>query len=134
MLPHFLSVLAFIIVSFAVQGTSHFKINKAHYAGISFERKDPILWLGVSVMVFQGVILTLFFVATPFASSGVWGGLAYSLLMGAFLASYIAFAEPAKYQVPSVAAWFRVEGTASFIQFSLYGLALGFIHQQWPVN
>lgn len=133
MLVHILSLLAFAVVSFAIQGASHFKINKAHYASLSFERKQPILWLGVSVMLFQGVVLTGLYASVIAIFPGVWGGLAFALLMGAFLGSYIALVEPSKYQVPSVAAWIRVEGTASLIQFGVYGLVLGFIHQTWAV-
>ena len=45
-----------------------------------------------------------------------------------FLGSYIVLVEPSKYLVPSVQGWMLVEASATFVQFTLFGLALGLIH------
>ena len=42
-----LTIAAFMIISFGVQGLSHFVINVDHFAGISFMRPEPILPIGV---------------------------------------------------------------------------------------
>src|SRR5712692_3681435 len=47
MLKHFLSVVAYIVATFAVQATSHFLINAGHYASVTYMRKDPIFALGI---------------------------------------------------------------------------------------
>lgn len=134
MLTHSLSVLAFVAVSFATQALSHFVINKAHYETLTFERTEPIMWMGILVMLIQGGLLTWLYSKLVDTFPGVWGGVGFALIMGVFLASYIAVVEPAKYQVPSVGDWFRVEASVSFVQFSTFGLLLGFIHKTWPVT
>jgi hypothetical protein len=47
-----------------------------------------------------------------------------------FLSAYISLVEPAKYMVPDIAAWMRVEAMVSAIQFLLFGLVLGFVHSK----
>lgn len=130
MIKHLVSVLAFMLVTFGVQGLSHFVINKDHFAGISFARPDPILPLGFLAMIIQGIILSVTLVAWREADVRVIDGVLVSATFGLFLASYIAFAEPAKYAAPSVPAWVLIEGTASIVQFAIFGVLLGIIHTQ----
>ena len=59
MIAHVLSVIAFMFVSFAAQGLSHFVVNKAHFASIGFLRPDPIMIMGFTVMIIQGGILSI---------------------------------------------------------------------------
>lgn len=130
MTKHFLTILAFIFVSFAVQGLSHFVINQAHFASINFTRTEPILAMGVGVMLFEGIILTMALHAyKPHAS--IKDGLVVSLAFGLFLASYIAFVEPSKYDVPSILEWIKVEASASIVQFVAFGLLMGHIHSKF---
>jgi hypothetical protein len=133
MTKHLLSVLAFIIVSFAVQGPNHFVINKAHYDEIEFARAEPVMALGILTMIIQGIILT--FAMTKITSAGALlnDGLLVSLSFGLFLAVYIALAEPAKYAAPSIPSWFMTEGLVSTIQFVVFGVALGLIHRKFAM-
>lgn len=117
-------------VSFAVQGMSHFVINGAHFASIGFARAEPILAMGVGVMVLEGIILTLALQAYK-SKPSVKDGLILSLAFGLFLASYIAFVEPSKYDVPSIMQWIKVEASASLVQFVVFGLLLGYIHSHF---
>lgn len=128
---HLLSVVGFIVVSFAVQGLNHFVINKTHYDNIDFAREEPVLVLGFLAMIIQGLLLS--YAMTKIVSSGslLRDGLLVSLSFGLFLASYIALAEPAKYAAPSIFSWFLTEGLASTIQFLIYGFVLGFIHRKF---
>ena len=117
-----LTVLAFMSVSFAVQGLSHFVINADHFATISFMREDPILPMGFAAMIIQALIFS--FVMTQLWPGGatIRKGLIVSACFGLFLASYIVLAEPAKYAAPSIQAWMLTESIASFIQFGLLWL------------
>jgi hypothetical protein len=124
-----LTLGAFIVVSFAVQASSHFVLNVEHYAGISIMRKEPIMQLGILAMVVQGTLAGLLFPAVRWTDGGVRSGLTFAWLLGAFLGSYIVLAEPAKYAVPSVTDWMLVESAASFVQFSLFGVLLALIHR-----
>jgi len=130
MLKHLLSVLGFIVVSFTVQGLNHFVINKAHYDAIEFARAEPVIALGILAMIIQGLILSLAMVKVAPNGANVKDGLLVSVAFGLFLASYIALAEPAKYAAPSILSWFLTEGLVSTIQFVLFGVVLGLIHQK----
>lgn len=125
---HILSVVAYFIVTFGVQAANHFAVNTAHYAREQIVAPEPVLWGGLLAIAIQGVILTFLYSRLRSRFDGVRGGLAFALLMGAFLASYIALAEPSKYLVSSRLEWFLVEASVSAIQFTLFGLALGLIH------
>ncbi|MBL1242103.1 MAG: hypothetical protein COB13_009655 [OCS116 cluster bacterium] len=131
MIKHFLSVLGFVIISFTVQGMSHFIINEAHFASIGFARAEPILAFGILVMVLEGIILTLALAAYKPNQVTIKDGLMLSLAFGLFLASYIALVEPSKYAVPSIVDWIKIETTASLVQFVAFGLILGYIHSKF---
>ncbi len=131
MQAHILSVVAYFIVTFGVQATNHFTINTAHYAREQIVAAEPVLWGGLASIAIQGVVLTFLYSRLRARFNGVSGGFAFSLLMGAFLASYIALAEPSKYLISSRLEWFLVEAGASTIQFAIFGLALGLIHARF---
>lgn len=126
---HILSTLGFMVVSFAVQAASHFKINKAHFDAMTLTRENPILPMGMAAMVIQGVIMSLALASWKGSAVTITDGLVLSLVFGLFLLAYIGLAEPAKYSVPSIASWMKVEFAASAVQFTLFGLALGYIHK-----
>src|SRR5258705_8360339 len=56
-----LTVLAYVVSTFAVQGASHFAINTAHYAAIPIMRTDPVIPMGIASMVIQGLIFAMLF-------------------------------------------------------------------------
>lgn len=125
-----LGTLGYVVVTFATQGTSHFAINRAHYAAMASLRPEPIFALGVASMLIQGAILSyLYPIFCRGASS--WGkGVAYGFLIGVFFVSYPALAEPGKYIVPSIPSWIAVEGIVGLVQFGLFGLLVAAIHRQ----
>lgn len=128
MRKHAITILAFIAVTFAVQASSHFIINIGYYASIPFMRVDVIFPLGFLAMIVQGACLTWLYSRLPRTGYPALSGLKFSLVAGAILASYIAFAEPAKYAAPSIPAWIAVEGLVSLTQFAVFGILLGLIH------
>ena len=128
MKQHALTVLAFIAVTFAVQASSHFVVNTGYYATIPFMRADVVFPLGFLAMIIQGAALSYLYALLPGTGRPVIDGLRFSLVAGSILASYIAFAEPAKYAAPSIPAWIAVEGLVSLTQFAVFGILLGLIH------
>jgi hypothetical protein len=129
-----LTVLAYVLVTFAVQAVSHFAINAEHYRSISFMRAQPIFFLGVLSMLIQGTVFGLLFPVFDRGPSRIRSGLLFSWILGGFLASYIVLAEPGKYAIPSVASWVRVELVAAAAQFTLFGLLLGLVHGRNPTS
>lgn len=127
------TVVAYVIATFAVQAPSHLLINAEHYAGLGFLRPEPIFVLGFIAMLIQGAIFAFLFpLYNEVRGTGrpIRNGLHFAWIVGAFLASYMALAEPDKYLVPSIAAHITVETLAAFCQFTLFGLLLGLIHVQ----
>lgn len=122
--------LIYVVATFATQAASHFVINRAHYAAVGFMRPEPIFALGVSAMLLQGAILTHLYGRYARESSDWRRGWRFALLAGAFFVSYAVLAEPAKYNVPSVPSWMWVEAAAGFVQFSLFGVALGWLDRR----
>lgn len=125
-----LTIVAFIIVTFGVQGMSHFVINVEHFSKIDFMRPEPVLPLGFSVMIIQALIMGLVMSRLWPGGATIKQGLSVSACFGLFLGSYIVLTEPAKYAAPSIPAWMLVEGIASFTQFAIFGVLLGFIFRK----
>ncbi len=119
-----LGTLAFVVASFATQATSHFVVNVDHYAKIGILRGEPVMALGFLTMLVQGAVLSFLYSRLTWPPRTMLSALRFSWLMGAYLASYIALAEAAKYSVPSITSWMTVELSASAIQFTLFGILL----------
>ena len=129
MQKHVLSVLAYVVSTFATQAISHFMINKQHYAMVGHMKPRPIFALGILSMLVQGACLSSLYSVTANAGAGIMAGVVFTWQAGAILVSYIALAEAAKYTVPSVPSWIVVESVAGFVQFTLFGVLLGIIHR-----
>jgi len=128
-MKHILSIAAYMAVTFAVQGTSHFVLNYDHYAAIAHLRPEPIMPMGFGAMIIQGLILTFGFERVYGPRPSAREGLVFSLAFGVFLGSYMWLAEPAKYAVPSIAGWISVELPMNLIQFLVYGILIAWIHR-----
>lgn len=122
--------LTFILVTFVVQSTSHFVVNVEHYASVSYMRKEVIFPLGFLTMTLQGIVLTYLFSLHTISHLSPKRGIFFGLTMSAFFVSYMAFTEPAKYQVPDIGSWILVEATVGLIQFCLYGLLISLIFKR----
>src|SRR5262245_49629908 len=127
---HIICVIAYVVATFLVQGTSHFAIFAAHYAQLSILRAEPRFALGLISMVIQGSILSYVLVSSRFNTGRVLDAMRLSWLFGAFLLSYMALAEAGKYAVPDVAAWIAVETTVAFVQYSLIGFLYGLMSKR----
>lgn len=85
--------------------------------------------LGILAILIQGALAGLLYPVVRLKSSGIKRGVLFGWFLGGFLASYIVLVEPAKYEVPSISAWMLVEGLASFVQFTLFGVLLAVVHR-----
>src|SRR6266849_8045062 len=126
---HILSVLGFVVASFFTQATSHFVIFAKHFAAVPIMKAEPIFPLGFATMIIQGSVLSYVFANSRFAGGSRMDAVRFAWLVGAFLVSYIALGEAAKYNVPSIPSWIAVEVGVGFVQFTLAGLFLGLAHR-----
>ena len=127
-----LGVLAYVVATFATQAVSHFGVNVEHYAQVQYLRPEPIYAFGFLSMIVQGVVMVVLYSRLLPPRPAMMTALRFAWLMGAFLTSYIAFAEAAKYTVPSVASWITVEVSAAAVQFTLFGVLLHFAFRKNP--
>ena len=125
---HTLTVLGYIVATFFTQATSHFVIFAQHYAAIPIMKAEPIFALGFTTMIIQGSVLTYVFANSRFAVGSRMDAVRFAWLVGAFLVSYIALGEAAKYSVPSIPAWIAIEANVGFVQYTLFGILLGLAH------
>ncbi len=129
MRKHLLAVLAYVVATFATQAVSHFGVNAAHYAAVTYLRAQPIFALGVLSMLIQGSIMSYLYTHLPESGRSTGHAVLFGWLVGGILVSYEALAEAAKYSVPSVASWIAVEVAVGFVQFTLYGALMGWVHR-----
>src|SRR5882672_1819858 len=113
---HVLTVLAFVVATFGTQAPSHFLVFADHYATVTYIRKETLFQFGVLAMLIEGVVLSVLYRRSSGDQSTMKSALGFSWIMGAFLVSYTAFGEAAKYMVPSVASWIAVELGVAFVQ------------------
>jgi len=125
-----LTVLAYVLVTFGVQGASHFALFADHFAAIPIMRAEPVIAMGVGSMLIQGTLFALLFPTFQHGSNAVWDGVKFSWALGGFLASYIVLGEAGKYAIPSIPSWIAVEGSVAFVQYTLFGVLLGLIHRR----
>ncbi len=129
MRKHFLAVLAYVVATFATQAVSHFGVNAAHYAAVTYLRAQPIFVLGVLSMLIQGSIMSYLYAHLSESWQSTGHAVLFAWLVGGILVSYEALAEAAKYSVPSVTSWIAVEVAAGFVQFTLFGALLGWVYR-----
>ena len=125
-----LTVTAYVLTTFGVQGTSHFVINASHYANIPIMRTEPLVPMGLASMVVQGLIFAWLFPTFNRGGPTIRNGVVFSCTLGGFLASYIVLGEAGKYAIPSIGSWIAVEGSAALVQYVVFGLVLGLLHRR----
>ena len=129
MRTHVLAVLAYVVATFATQAVSHFGVNAAHYAAVTYLRAQPVFALGVLSMLIQGSIMAYLYAQVPGAGRSIGHAVVFAWLVGGILMSYEALAEAAKYRVPAIGSWIAVEVGAGGVQFTLYGALLGWVYR-----
>lgn len=124
------SWLAYVAVTFIMGFVWHLVLFKDLYRRLAIYSRidDPIVPLGLAAMIVQGAILAALYPRVMHEGNPALAGVAFGLVMGAFIASSAVLAEAAKQRVTSLSTWLAVETAYYAIQFSLAGLAIGLIH------
>ncbi len=125
-----LTAIAYIIPSMILGMVWHFLLFKELYEQLAiYNRAEPIIPLGFTSMIIQGVILAYFY---PFYSKGkstLRTAITYSMMMGLFLFSVSTLANGAKIQVTSMQSWLLVQLAFHFIQFLVSGVLIGLVNR-----
>ena len=124
------SWFAYVAIVFALGFLWHLVVFKNLYRRLAIYTRldEPIIPLGLLSMLIQGAVLAYLYPQVVDIRGSVLDGVAFSLLMGLFLASSAVIAEVAKQRVTSLRIWFVVESLYYLIQFLLVGLAISSIY------
>lgn len=124
-----LATIAYLLVSFALGFTWHLVFFKEAYEAFGvYTREPPIFAFGVGSMLLQGLILAYLY---PLANPGrppLLAGVRFSLVMGLFMWAVTVLAFAAKTNVSSMSTFFILSSLFHLIQFSVFGVVLGWIH------
>jgi len=132
MRAHLLTIVGYVFSTLLVQGTSHFAVNAAHYAEVSYARASPIFALGIASMIVQAAVLSWVYANSRWRDGSLLSAMTITWLFGAFLVSYIALAEAGKYAVPDIGSWILTETLVAAVQFTLIGGFLWLAHRWSP--
>src|SRR2546421_4315348 len=129
MKTHVLAVLVYVVATFATQAVSHFGVNAAHYAAVTYLRAQPLFALGILSMLIQGSIMAYLYAQLPGAGRSIGHAVCFAWLVGGILVSYEALAEAGKYTVPALGSWIAVELGAGGVEVSPFRRPLGLGHR-----
>ncbi len=132
MKPLALSALGYLCSTFPLAIVWHLILFKETYEEIGYiSREDPIFVLGFLSILIQGVIMSLAFPIFSRSNFTVKAGLRYALAVGVFFWTSHVLAFAAKGDIHRLDLFIPLETIYLAIQFSLYGLLLGFFFRQW---
>ena len=124
-----LATLLYAVVTMIHGFTWHFTFFHEVYAQLGiYNREPPIIPLGFSSMVIQGVILAYLYPRFYRGGRPVTAGIKFGLVMGLFLFSVSTLANAAKINVSSMSTWLAIQTAFHVIQFVIVGAGIGLIY------
>ncbi|MCI0450060.1 MAG: DUF1761 domain-containing protein [Chlorobi bacterium] len=124
-----LSVLAYLIPTMILGMVWHFIFFKELYESFGiYNRMDPIVPLGMTSMLIQGIIISYLYPFYSRENNTVMQGIKFGLIVGLFLYSVSTIANAAKINVAPMPTWFLIQLLFHLIQFVVAGALIGWIH------
>ena len=128
-----LAAVIYIVISMALGMAWHFVIFKDMYHNLGiYNRAEPIIPLGLTSMVIQGIILAYLYPIFYRGGSPIGQGIKFGFIMGAYLFSISTLANAAKIQVSSMTTWLLIQTAFHGIQFLLAGMGIGLVYGKSP--
>ena len=125
-----LNVLAYLIPTMVLGMCWHFVFFKDVYDELRiYNRAEPIIPLGMSSMLIQGIIFAHLYPFYQATGSAMIRAMKYAMLMGLLLFTVTTLANGAKIEVSSMVTWLEVQTAFTVVQVGLYGTALGFLNR-----
>jgi len=130
-----LIALAYIVPTMLLGMVWHFVWFHELYEKLGmYNRAEPIIPLGMSSMIIQGLIIAYLYPYYAKDKSTIKTGLKFSLLMGLFLFSVTTLANAAKIEVTSLQQWLIIQLAFHLIQFTIAGVFIGLIKTNLYTN
>jgi len=93
-------------------------------------REHPIMWMGISAIIIQGIVIGYLY---PFIlkqrENTIFQAIKFNLIIGLMTYTAMGFATAAKVQIEPASDFLIFHTIFQFIQFTLTGIALGFIYR-----
>lgn len=96
----------------------------------AFQRAAPIMPLGISAILIQGIVIGYLYPFFYKGQSSVRQGIVFNLIIGLMTYTAMGFATAAKFQIEPVSTFLLYHTVFQLIQFTLTGAALGFIFKE----
>ncbi len=123
------ATLAYVIVTFAIAATWHFVLFADLYAKLAiFTRKEPIVPLGLSSMLVQGLVMAYTYPKVSQRRKPLRDGLIFGLVCGLFIASAAVLGEAGKQNVTSLWIFLGLESVYYAVQFGISGLTIALVY------
>lgn len=125
------ATLVYTTLSMVLGMVWHFILFKELYDSLGiYNRSEPIIPLGLTSMLIQGVIMAYLFPFFYRDGNAVRQGIRFGLVMGLFLFSVSTLANAAKIEVSSMSSWLMVQSAFHLIQFTLAGAGIGLVFKK----
>lgn len=125
------AVLAYAVTTMLIAAPWHFVLfNDLYHSFGIYNRTEPIVPLGFTTMIIQGVVMAILYPRYYKGGSHYSEATKFSLLMGLFLYSVSTLANAAKIEVSPMSTWIVVQAAFHAIQFVATGFALGFVYSR----
>lgn len=125
-----LTALAYIIPTMILGMVWHFNLFPKQYEELGiYNRKEPIIPLGITSMIIQGVILAYLYPFFSREDKSIKTAVKFSLIMGLFLFSVTTLANGAKIEVSSMQSWLIIQTGFHVIQFLIAGILIGYVNR-----
>lgn len=97
----------------------------------AFQREEPIMQFGIMAIVLQGLVIGYLYEQMPVKSGNVYfNAIRFNLIIGVMTYTAMGFATAAKFQIEPATTFLLYHTVFQFIQFTLTGIALGFIYKK----
>jgi hypothetical protein len=122
------SALGYILLTLFLGYSWHMIWFKQLYESFGvYNRKEPIIALGLVSIVIQGVILSYLYPKFHSGYSYLLSSLKFMGLMGLFFASGTVIALAAKANINDIPGWIGINFAFHFVQFGLVALVFAFV-------
>ena len=126
----FLSVLAYLVPTFALGFVWHLVVFDAYYKALEIYRDEVIIPFGFATIILQGVIYGWIYGRVWAGSPVVVGGLRAGIMFSALSWSYMVLAVAAKFPMASLPGFITIETAFTLLQFAIYGPLVAWVWRQ----
>lgn len=124
-----LATAAYFVISMLVAYPWHVIFFKDQYeAWGAFTRAQPIMALGMSAILIQGLVFSWLYPKCYGGGNPIWEGVRFNLIVGLLVYTAMGFATAAKIQIEPISSFLIFHTIFQIIQFSLTGAAIGLIY------